>query len=98
MQLADTLLEGLANGIVSRQAFAECLDNFARVYATAELEAQHRKTWALALIEANKHIGGLWADLVDIDLVNTGASDYFGKWRERIRALPCPPIEATKDK
>lgn len=50
-----------------------------------ELEAQHRKTWALAMEVADNYVlNGDWC-----------GRDELGT---DLRALPCPPIEATKDK
>ena len=59
-------------------------------YAAGQ-EAQHRKTWALAAETYSKE--------VEADCIAYEADYTEGKRRaDRIRALPCPPIEATKDK
>lgn len=75
MQLAGKF-EWSLHGV---ETLAACIEQ----YAAAELEAQHRKTWALAL-EAVK------------GLASTGGG--FGSLPNDIGKLPCPPIEATKDK
>jgi hypothetical protein len=52
------------------------------LYAQQQVQAQHRKTWALAL------------DSVCLEAFNIyGNTANCAKLR-----LPCPPIEATKDK
>jgi hypothetical protein len=49
-------------------------------------EAQHRKTWALAMVEAA------------LEGQRVAPTHHQTIVYEHIRALPCPPIEATKDK
>lgn len=51
---------------------------------TTELEARHRKTWALAIQHAEEAAAKEWP--------------YPKAISAAIEALPCPLIEATKDK
>lgn len=65
------------------------LDNARREIANlkAQLEAQHRKTWSLAMEAAANATKGFWS---------SGWNDTDAP--KVISALPCPLIEATKDK
>ena len=79
--------------VVIRKAQAEA-------YAAGQ-EAQHRKTWALAM-ESVAHIvethaitqNGKYTKVVD----SPPKDSNFERSGQAIRALPCPPIEETKDK
>lgn len=57
-----------------------------------QLEAQHRKTWALAM----EHHSSAARTAMIADL----RADEFtcSICADAVRATPCPPIEATKDK
>lgn len=78
---AKRFAEKWEDNTYARDRLARLLDNF----ATPELEAQHRKTWALAMEAAQQAVRK--TDLKFLYRIN-----------DAIRALPCPPIEATKDK
>ena len=69
---------------------------------TTELEAQHRKTWALAQ-QRFAHLCETTAPAWDgksgfQSLKGYQPSKHAQQYADAARALPCPPIEATKDK
>jgi hypothetical protein len=57
-----------------------------------KLEAQHRKTWALAMEHGDKVADRIWREHQSIS-----AHKAINAYRVAIReTLPCPPIEATQ--
>ena len=91
---------------VPNQTVHDMLENAVKRHTATELEAQHRKTWALAI---KKHVSFLdtrltWFASIFLDTHPNNRSEIIFRESEseiikdHILTLPCPPIEATKDK
>jgi hypothetical protein len=66
-----------------QQMIIDCL-RFTSMY---EVEKGELMAYVKGLHDANNIIGALWSDLFNKDLIRAEGSDYFDKWRGRIRAL-----------
>ena len=101
-ELTDYIAERAARNISddSKAIIAGVIEPWLEQYTAAELEAQHRKTWALAMETAAKYHENMAKELEsDLNDAYAGGMIMAEQLDARnIRRLPCPPIEATKDK
>ena len=77
-------------------------ENLAAERIQESLEAQHRKTWVLAqqwFAHLCKTTAPAWDGKSGFQsLKGYQPSKHAQQYADAARALPCPPIEATKDK